>query len=377
MTSEAVISRSDEAPAGAPLYLADTRANFARVPSLDGLRAVSILLVMLSHYVDSRLFPGGLGVLVFFVVSGFLIARLMLAEAKATGRVGFRNFYLRRFFRLYPVIIVYTAAVVLFCAVFRRPLDWYEPASALLYFANYLYAWSSTAGHAGATQMPFGIFWSLSIEEHFYLFFPVLFAFVRGRALVACLTAVCAACLALRIALAHLHPELLGTHVFYYSDLRLDSIAFGVLLAVFCETSQDRRLVAALESPAAVAMALAAIFLCLVIRNDWFRETLRYTILAASVAALLAAVVFSPRYRIAQTVLNWPFVRWIGVLSYSLYVWHTFLPGLLHTLAPKLPRDAGPPAAFALSLGVACLSYYGIERPAAALRHRFGSRTAA
>lgn len=374
--SEAAVVR-DQAPAKEPLYLADVRASFARVPSLDGLRAVSILVVMLSHYVDSRLFPGGLGVLVFFVVSGFLITRLLFAESKAKGSVNLKNFYLRRFFRLYPVVTVYALVVVSFFVAAGRPVNWYEPVSALFYFANYLYAWSSMAGHAGATPLPFGIFWSLSVEEHFYLFFPLLFAFLRGKNLAWVMGAICAACLALRLVLAQMHPDWLTTQVFYYTDLRLDSIAFGVLLAALCETRWSRRLIAVLEQPVVVGAAVAAMVLCLAIRNDWFRETLRYTVLGASVAVLIGAIVFSPRYRFAQLVLDWPFVRWIGVLSYSLYVWHTFLPVFLRTLAPRISPAIEPLLVFVLSLAVASLSYYGLERPAAALRHRFGSQTVA
>jgi len=357
-------------------YLASTHASFERVPSLDGLRAVSILLVLMSHYVDGRLFPGGLGVLVFFVVSGFLIARLMLAEQKNTGHVSLLNFYLRRFFRLYPVVTIYTAVVILFCFYIGHPLDLCEPASALFYFANYVYAWSPTACHAGATAMPFGIFWSLSVEEHFYLFFPLLFVLARGRRLASWMTAICIGCLALRLLFAQLHPEWLKSHFFYFTDVRLDSIAFGVLLAAICEKADARRMIATLEHPLAVMAAVITVLLCLMIRNDWFRETLRYTLLGAAIAVIVAAIVFSQRYAPAQAVLNWAVMRWIGMLSYSIYVWHSLLPLLLHRFAPALPQSAVVPADFALTLAVAALSYFSIERPASTLRHHFGSRTA-
>ncbi|HEX4079114.1 MAG TPA: acyltransferase [Rhizomicrobium sp.] len=372
--SGAAVARIEAAP-GRPLHLDGTQASFARVPSLDGLWAVSILLVILSHYADSRLFPGVLGVLVFFVVSGFLITRLLFAEAKRSGRVNLRDFYLRRFFRLYPVVTVYAACVVLFFALSGRRIDWYEPLSALFYFANYLYSASSMAGHAAATSMPFAIFWSLSVEEHFYLFFPLLFILLRGKALVAWMSAICAGCLAARILLAQAHPEWLSTHVFYYTDIRLDSIAFGVLLAAICEERDAVRIVGLLERAAFITVAFATILLCMAVRNDWFRETLRYTLLGASTAAIVAAIVFSPHYRFVHIMLNLPFIRWIGTLSYSLYVWHTFVPTLLHAALPSLPRPLVAPMALAAAFAIAALSWYGLERPAAALRHRFGSQT--
>jgi peptidoglycan/LPS O-acetylase OafA/YrhL len=124
-----------------------------------------------------------------------------------------------------------------------------------------------------------------------------------------------------------------------------------------------------------MTIAFATILLCMANRNDWFRETLRYTMLGASIAAILAAIVFSPRYRFVQTMLNLPLIRWIGALSYSLYVWHTFVPVLLHAAVPSLHRPFAAPAELAAAFMIAALSWYGLEKPAAALRHRFGSHT--
>ncbi len=368
----APVSLVCEAPV---LHLQDIRASFARVPSLDGLRAVSIVLVMLSHYVDSRLFPGGLGVLIFFVVSGYLITRLLFAEAASSGRIGLRNFYLRRFFRLYPVVTAYVLVVVLYFAMGGRRLDWYEPASVLFYFSNYLYAWQWQVAPVFVHPMPFAIFWSLSVEEHFYLLFPFLFILVPRRALVPILAAICAICFATRASLALIHPEWIETHIFYYSDMRLDSIAFGVILAAICETPHGARIVEFLAQPLTVLSALGAIVFCLLCRDPLFRETVRYSLLGASTAVILAAVIFSGRYRAIQVALNQPFVRWVGILSYSLYVWHTFLPIVLHDIAPRLWRPMEAPILFGLSLVAAAISYHCFETPVAALRQRFGSMT--
>jgi peptidoglycan/LPS O-acetylase OafA/YrhL len=96
------------------LYLSsgDIAARRGSVPSLDGLRAVSISIVLLAHFVNPKLFPGGLGVEVFFIISGFLITRLLLAEQRDTGTVSLRMFYVRRICRLYPVIIVFAGVVI-------------------------------------------------------------------------------------------------------------------------------------------------------------------------------------------------------------------------------------------------------------------------
>jgi len=349
--------------------VASMRADTARVPSLDGLRAVSILLVLFSHFVSPQWIPGGLGVLVFFVISGFLISRLMFAEWRTAGGLNIGAFYWRRFWRLYPAVVSYCIAVLADRFLSGKPVGVLEPLSVLLYFTNVLYI--TRALHGGLQQIPFGIFWSLSVEEHFYWIFPVVFAVMaRGRAawLARAMIWVCILCLALRVILLLAWPALAVTTVIYWSDLRLDSIAFGVLIASLCETEAGRRVLAGLTAPRNVAVALLGLAVALGWRNPFFRETLRYSMEAAAVAVLLTAILFSPRYQALQRVLNWGPLIWVGVLSYSLYVWHP----LAAIVAERMfAFPAGPAricAALAASFLAASASYYLIEAP---LRSRF------
>src|SRR4051812_17021290 len=115
------------------LYLSSNRmmASRGHVPSLDGLRALSILLVIAAHFWAPEIVPGGLGVYVFFVISGFLITRLLLTEHKSTGRVSVTMFYARRVLRLYPALVVYIAVVILLSIATGRNYNWMEPLSAL------------------------------------------------------------------------------------------------------------------------------------------------------------------------------------------------------------------------------------------------------
>jgi peptidoglycan/LPS O-acetylase OafA/YrhL len=289
-------------------------------------------------------------------------------------RVSLPNFYLRRFFRLYPVIVAYTLAVLILFAATGMHIDWWEPVSALFYFANYFYAHAMATGSA-SHLMPFSIFWSLSIEEHFYILFPLLFVMLKGRPghLAAAMTAIIAVCVVARLAVAHAHPELLATHWFYYTELRLDSIAFGVLLASLCENGEGRRVVSRMLKPDVVLGAIAILLACFLVRNDWFRETLRYSLQGGCVAIMLAGVLFSPRYRLAQTILNSFVMSWIGVLSYSLYLWHFFADSLVEDFV-HLPHATQAITGFALSFALAIPSYFLLERPLASLRHRFGSQ---
>jgi peptidoglycan/LPS O-acetylase OafA/YrhL len=348
------------------------------VPSLDGLRAVSIALVLGAHLVDDRLFPGGFGVLTFFVISGFLITRLLLAEMKARRTIALGAFYLRRMLRLYPAVAVYTLVVVAVFA-FAAPgrIDWREPVSALFYFANYLFAHYSTS-HITVT-MPFTHFWSLSIEEQFYIVFPALLLLVRGRpaAIVGLAAAACLAPLALRLIVAMAHPGLIGTEYFYLrTEFRVDAIAFGVLVAGLCELPGGRRLIQWLIQPARVAAAIAIVILCFAYRAPFFRETLRYTLFGGAIAIGLCAVVFSDRYAPVNRLLGALPVVWVGRLSYSLYVWHLAVSEAVRYELAGEPRLLVAGTALAATFAAASLSYYGLERPFTSLRRRLGSRAA-
>src|SRR5258706_2312333 len=152
------------------------RASFTYIPALDGFRAISIALVVVSHADLANVVPGGLGVIVFFVISGFLITRQMIAEIEATGDLGFGNFYLRRIFRLAPALLVYLALFSSLLLALGAHITWWHVASGVFYIANYYHIF---IGYPPSNPNP--ILWSLSIEEHFYLIAPVVvFLFRRN-----------------------------------------------------------------------------------------------------------------------------------------------------------------------------------------------------
>jgi peptidoglycan/LPS O-acetylase OafA/YrhL len=337
------------------------------VPSLDGLRAVSILIVLSAHFIDSRVFPGGLGVYIFFVISGFLITRLLIVEYNATGAVSLPLFYLRRIIRLYPVIIAFAACTIGLDIALGRPYNLLEPASGLGYFANYLYAYLDI--HHIPQQMPFGPFWSLSVEEHFYILLPLVFVLLRGdpTRLMWVFAGLCAACLGLRLTMAGLHPEYLNTLTFYAeSQYRLDSIGFGVILALACQMERGRRALALMAHPVAATGALAVVLACLVVRDPWFRETLRYTLLGCAVVVLISAVLFDNRFQFVQQVLNTTILVWIGRLSYSLYIWHGGVSSFL--AVADQPHWQTVVADIVATTAVAVISYFAVEQPFLLLR---------
>jgi peptidoglycan/LPS O-acetylase OafA/YrhL len=323
------------------------------------------MLVLTSHFVDPNLIPGGLGVLVFFVISGFLITRLMFLEWASAGVLDIKGFYLRRFWRLYPAVVAYSITVVVVFLMVGKSVYFVAPLSALFYFANYIYGIASLHGYPG--HMPFQTFWSLSVEEHFYWIFPLIFVFAaraRSAWLVSAMIFVSVLCLLARVLILIVWPWVADTSFIYFSDLRLDSIAFGVIIASLCEWGFGRRVLARLSEPSAVAVACLGLAISLLWRAPVFRESLRYSLEAASVAVLLSAILFSPRYRLIQIVLNSAPIVWIGVLSYSLYVWHPFANLAVQAVLPSsTPRPIEIALLFVTTFGMSAISYYAMESP--------------
>ena len=354
------------------LRLTAMHAEGGFIPSLNGLRAISILIVFLSHTISNKWFPGGFGVRVFFLISGFLIARLLYLEWEAKREISLRNFYIRRFLRLYPVVLVYSAVVLAaYSLASNAQINWLEPVSAVLYFANYYYSYLSQIGQTGG-NMPFAIFWSLSVEEHFYIVFPIMFVLLRAhprKMTVACV-AIIAICLLLRFTVAMSYPELLPTHTFYYqTQYQMDSIAMGVLLASLCQFEAGRAFLRSLFSAPAIGLALVLLVAGFAVRDEFFRETLRYTILSAAIFVVLVNVLFCERFLPAQVFLNMPLMDWIGRLSYSIYVWHYAARSLFGVSSGIWWQNFVIWCAVTLLASIA--SYYLIERPISEIRHRF------
>jgi peptidoglycan/LPS O-acetylase OafA/YrhL len=359
---------------------ADWRAAHGNVPSLDGLRAVSIAIVLMGHMVlpASLLGISALGVKIFFFISGFLITRLLLAENRASGHVSLGNFYIRRFLRLYPVLIVYMILVVAVTLARGNTFAYVDAASVFFYFVNYLLIQYELVNQ-GMT-LPVSVLWSLSVEEHFYLFAPLAFVFVRGNALkmLVVAVAICVLSLGIRLAYAAIWPDIIDTLLIYkHSETRFDSIAFGVVLACMTELGAGRRLIALLSTRTAFVCGLIVLLGSFALRDAYFQNTWRFTIQGLSLFPIVAGLVFAQPFGVFNAILNSrPFV-WVGRLSYSLYVWHG---GVLFLFGWAIGTLHGATLGFvelALTLMLATLSFYIVERPVLALRKRFRERAPA
>ncbi len=353
------------------------------MPALDGWRGVSILLVLAAHAGMGPLVPGGLGVTIFFFVSGLLITGQLLNEHRLRGRIDLARFYKRRALRLLPAstaFVVIAGLVFIACGGVMRVAAW--PA-ALLYGANY----AQLTSHAFDTNIsglvhPFVILWSLAIEEQFYLVWPVLLlilARLGGRtALLVGLTVCILGCLAWRCHLAPICEAsrglACGPHgndwISKSTDTRADSLAFGAFAAVLIRTQAGWALTAA-RSPAVIASAFVLLVTC-AIRNEEFRDTGRYTLQGA---ALLVLVPASLQPGLLAALLSRPLPMAIGRLSYGLYLWHWLALMVAGRMAPDGPAFDAIFVCLTLAFTFAC--WFGIERPMVALRRRAGSEATA
>ena len=363
-----------------------------RIPSLDGLRAVSIFLVLCLHSQQrlgaahrpslfwSGLLNGESGVFIFFEISGFLITTLLLEEYRRRGSISLRGFYLRRAFRILPPLYLYIVVVVLLGLSGRLAFSLESTLSALFFFHN-LYA---PGGMWSLEHL-----WSISVEEQFYLVWPVLLigalrysgtrALARGDrppvTLIVPLLVVVLSPVA-RMVLGHWRagtPHFLATHLF-----RFDFIMFGCLAALLQNTPAFegfyRAATRAWWVPPGVIVGCN--FLSARYQN-YFDLTIGYTVSGVAIALFLLWCTRNPVSAVGR-VLNNPLVAWIGVLSYSIYLWQTLW---LHPGNLAVFREVGwlarLPQSWLAILLCAVASYYLVEQPALRIRARLLAGVAA
>ncbi len=291
------------------------------VLGLDGLRALSISVVVLGHLGFGAILPGGLGVTVFFFVSGYLITGLLMAEHARNGRVDLLRFYGRRFLRLTPELLAFLAtAGLVFAPVFGQTFPPLQLVAALTYWTNYLIL---GGGGDCARCVTTGHLWSLAVEEHFYLLMPAALAacaFLPRRA-AGVLLAVIAACALWRWA-AFTRLGLSEVYTYKATECRLDSIAWGCLAAVG-ERSWPRGLAFVRRHAwALVAAGCALMLLSLAWRDEVFRATWRYSVQTAGLLLIVPALTRASKMAAVTRALEWAPLRWMGRRSYAAYLWH-------------------------------------------------------
>jgi peptidoglycan/LPS O-acetylase OafA/YrhL len=334
------------------------------LPTLDGWRAISILLVIVHHShfrVSSPLLQRGLnefsllgkvGVNIFFAISGLLICSRMLDEEAKYGSISIRKFYLRRAFRILPAAFTY----LLFVGLLARVLGvtWLGWLSSLLFFRNYVLTEPWKIWYTAH-------FWSLAVEEHFYLLLPGLLAFVRRRRalLLGMMALIVAVWRSYYVSSFKLSPE-------QHTDTVLDALLIPAMLIVLAKDRLYFATFARYLKPA-TTIALAIAYLGLLLIHVPFYLALRSLVLPL----LLLSTCLNDE-TILGRMLEWAPLRWLGRLSYSLYLWQQLFfygwdPG------SPLGRMQQFPLNILLAMACACASYYLLELPLVRYSHKIAS----
>jgi peptidoglycan/LPS O-acetylase OafA/YrhL len=353
------------------------------MPGIDALRAIAVLAVFFYHVNTGGWDPGGfLGVDVFFVISGYLITALLLSEYRRTGHLDVLRFWLRRARRLLPAVAV-MIAVTLVVAAIAIPGDVSSlrgDALASLFYVNNWHLIISNQSYFQEFARPslFRHLWSLSVEEQFYLLWPLIFAagmtlFGRKRLLIGVLAGAVASTVLMIILFDPGSPD----RAFYGTDTRAVGLLLGVALAMVWHPSRLRPVTG--RGARWILDAVGVLALVMIIRSFLdvhdFDPGLYHggLLLLAFWTALLVGVLAHPAARLG-TVLGNPPLVWLGLRSYSFYLYHW--PVLMLTRSDVDVPLHGPVLVvlqLALTLVLADLSYRYVEQP---FRQRRGSKAA-
>jgi len=342
-------------------------AHAGHIAPLDGVRALAIVIVMISHAGLGHLVPGGLGVSVFFFLSGYLITTLIRVEQARDGTISLGGFYARRVLRIIPPLWLTLGLGLMLVLAGVLPasgghgLDARSVAAQLLFISNY----TESAGLVGGVpHMPV---WSLAVEEHYYLAFPLLYVAILSRLPNAQAARLCLGLCVLVLAVRAGHAiagDAIGD-LYYWSHTRIDSILAGSCLALYRNPVLDG---AAAWRPRRrdTWLAVALLLATLAIRNEVFRQTLRYSLQSLAFFVLFAAVLQS-RGRVARWFSSAP-LRLIGDYSYSLYLSHLLLLSLVMTLTGTTSAPGAALIAYPLAFVYAWAMYRWVDQPLARIR---------
>jgi len=348
-------------------------------PELDGIRALSILIVMLSHAGLGHIVPGGFGVTIFFFISGYLITSLLLTEAKKYGSIDLKKFYIRRFWRLLPPVLYFILISSLLILYINKAINFKEILAALFYFANY-YKVFFHFELVDSLLSPFIILWSLAIEEHFYILFaPLLALTYKSKFYFKVIVVFLVIPLIIRVGVAFFFPDMIqeGGYTYSATETRIDSIAFGCFMAcVFNNDNKQSFLKTSVLKTRYFLLGLSGILLSLLIRDLFFRETFRYTLQNISLYLVISNILFNTTYYFSyiRKFLSTSLLTYIGKLSYSLYLQHWFvLTVVLYFLGLNKISISWQLTFWLGTVFMTLFSYYVIERPTLSLRRKYGS----
>jgi peptidoglycan/LPS O-acetylase OafA/YrhL len=334
------------------------RSTLPFMPALTGIRAIAVGMVFLVHAFPGLGFPGGLGVDVFFVISGFLITLILMKEHRKTGTVNLKRFYINRLIRLYPALLLMVAVFLIAFPLVRISFlnDAIQSSIAVTYMSNiYMTVTDNSLGHLKHT-------WSLAMEEQFYFVWPLLLLvalrFRVGMKWIVAGVAILAA------------ASLIG---WYYTGeespfnpiTKAGGLLIGCLTALVVSTRpwHDARL----------ALVSAALFIFAIVGETvgWFGRELSMPLATLAMPGILLHLAYGHGRMVR--LLSGKMLVYLGVISYGLYLWHYPILYVLR-MFNGLPESMIAIIALVLTVAIAALSDRLIERPAKRLRGRLGTR---
>jgi peptidoglycan/LPS O-acetylase OafA/YrhL len=351
----------------------------AYIPTLDGWRGIAVIGVILYHgrleFSRSSSLAVRLaahcyvGVDMFFAISGFLICGLLLREYEATGDISLRRFYIRRFFRILPPYYVSLAAICATGAFLALPFNFADVPSCLFFYRNYRPLGIDEYGGFYTAH-----YWTLAIEEHFYLLWPMLVLAVKPKRAGKVAFFLAMAVFAWRVIEGRFHllaAVLPPANLLARTDTRMDALLWGCLAAIYFPNI--RRLAARIRFSQLWFVPASIIVIAQKMQPPGL-----VLLDAVLFPVLLLSTVIQP-YSVLGRILEWRPLRWVGTISFSLYLWQElFLPGPTAELARGNFRHLQQaPWNLLAILGCACLSRYLIEIPMTRIGHRISASSLA
>ncbi|MBQ9021421.1 MAG: acetyltransferase [Eggerthellaceae bacterium] len=351
------------------------------IPALDGLRSFAVLAVIFYHMGFSWAIGGLLGVTMFFVLSGYLITSLLIVEYRKTGSIDLPNFWLRRVRRLVPAIITVIIVVALLCTIFNhvlltkmRP----DVIPSLFFFSNWWQIFHNVSYFdAIGSPSPLQHFWSLAIEEQFYLIWPplLLLLFRSGIDETPLRRGVLVLALISTVLMAFMYsPDADPSRVYYGTDTRAFSLLIGAWLAfvwpagLLTEKSGGNMTASGrLIFDGVGAIALIGVLAMCAFISGYSPFLYRGGIFLCSILTAIVIAVIAHPVSMLGRLMSLPPLVWIGKRSYGMYLWH--YPILLLMTDPNATTAPHPlwlVLELALIIGVSALSYTFIENP---IRH--------
>lgn len=346
------------------------------IKGFDGIRALAVIVVFFNHWTafGRGYHTGDYGVWTFFVLSGFLIIRVLhkdgvRVEEGASARSAILGFYGKRALRIFPVYYATLLALTLVSLV--QPLPNWDLPSAL---AHYTYTTNIYIGEIkGAFIGWFSHFWSLAVEQQFYLFAAPLFLLIAPRFALAICGTVSLLGLVAWIAM-HLNGAP-AISIYTNSFIGFGMITMGGLAALLLSSAPGQGSRSWLAAGALATMASLPVLVVaaagLGVELGWIK------LLAVPVAAVLLAEIFRNQQSLLVNILEWPPLRYLGVISYGFYIFHNMIPRTVLRVASErtgihIPVELDAPFGFAVAVVLAHFSWILLERPMLRLKKNIG-----